>query len=133
MSEQVVNWKIVRQKAGPYPDEAFKFVSDGLRHTAKVVHGESTAKETARGHIGPDRHVNGAQLCLGLRDYAIQRYGMLARTVLERWGILKTDDFGRIVFAMIDAGLLRKSTEDAESDFHAVFEFDEAFNESSLC
>ena len=132
MSEQVVNWKIVRQKAGPYPDEAFKFVSDGLRHTAKVVHGESTAKETARGHIGPERHVSGPQLCLGLRDFAIQKYGFLARTVLERWGVRKTDDFGRIVFAMIESGMLRKSEDDAESDFHAVFDFDEAFSEAGI-
>ncbi len=129
MSEPAVNWNFVRQKAGPYPDEAFKFVQEGLRHTAKMVHGEAAARETPRGHIGPERHVNGAQLCLGLRDYAIQRYGMLARTVLERWRVRQTDDFGRIVFAMIEAGLMRKSEEDALADFHAVFDFDEAFNE----
>lgn len=131
MSEQAVNWKAIRQKAGPYPDEAFKFVQEGLRHTAKMVHGESAVRESPSGPVGPERHVNGAQLCLGLRDFAIQRYGMLARTVLERWSIRKTDDFGRIVFAMIDAGLMRKSEEDSFADFQAVFEFDEAFSEAA--
>lgn len=131
MSEQAVNWKRVRQIAGPYPDAAFKFVQDGLRHTAKVIHGEAAVIETPHGPVGPERHVNGAQLCLGLRDFAIQRYGMLARTVLERWGIRQTDDFGRIVFAMIEAGLMRKSDEDSFADFHAVFDFEEAFSQAA--
>lgn len=132
MSEQISqNWPTLRRKAN-FPQEAFQFVQDGLRHTAEMVHGESAIKEPARGHIGPERHVNGPQLCLGLRDFAIQKYGMLARTVLERWGVRRTDDFGRIVFAMIESGLLRKSEDDAEADFHAVFEFDEAFSASSV-
>jgi uncharacterized repeat protein (TIGR04138 family) len=76
--------------------------------------------------------VTGPQLCLGLRDFAIQKYGMLARTVLERWGIRKTDDFGRIVFAMIEAGLMRKSDEDSESDFQGVFDFDEGFSTADV-
>jgi len=127
------DWKIIRQKAGPYPQEAFQFVQEGLQHTSKMIHGESAARETATGHSSPERHVSGPQLCLGLRDYALQKYGMLGRTVLERWGIRRTDDFGRIVFAMIEAGLLRKSEEDSEADFHAVFEFEEAFSEASAC
>jgi uncharacterized repeat protein (TIGR04138 family) len=133
VSEQLSpNWKAIRQRAGLYPHEAFQFVQDGLRHTSEMVHGESAVKETAHGPVGPERHVSGAQLCLGLRDFAIQKYGMLARTVLERWGIRRTDDFGRIVFAMIEGGMLRKSDDDAEADFHAVFEFDEAFSASSV-
>jgi uncharacterized repeat protein (TIGR04138 family) len=36
-------------------------------------------------------------------------------------------DFGRIVFAMIDAGMMRKTDEDDLADFDNVFEFDEAF------
>jgi uncharacterized repeat protein (TIGR04138 family) len=52
--------------------------------------------------------------------------------VLERWGIHKTDDFGRIVFAMIDANLMRKSDEDAFEDFQRVFEFDEAFTPAEV-
>lgn len=128
----IPNWKAIRLKAGHYPQEAFQFVQEGLRHTAEMVHGEAAIKETARGHVDPNRHVSGAQLCLGLRDFAIQKYGFLALTVLERWGIRRTDDFGRIVFAMIDGGLLRKSDDDAEADFHAVFDFDEAFSTSSV-
>jgi uncharacterized repeat protein (TIGR04138 family) len=132
VSEQIkVDWKSIRQKAGPYPQEAFQFVRDGLQHTVKMVHGEEAAK-ASNADKGPDKHVSGQQLCLGLRDYAVVRYGMMARTVLGRWGVYKTDDFGRIVFAMIDAGLMRKSDDDAFEDFQAVYEFDEAFTAAPI-
>ena len=67
------------------------------------------------------------QLCLGLKDHAVRQYGLLARTVLERWGIRATGDFGKIVFAMIDAGLMKKTDDDSLEDFCGVYDFDEAF------
>lgn len=119
-----IDWKKVRDRAGgPYTTEAFEFVRAGLAHTVKVVHGAGGGALA-----GPERHVTGQQLCNGLRDYAILRYGMLARTVLARWGILRTDDFGRIVYAMIDAGLMRKGDEDTFAHFQGVYDFDEAFS-----
>lgn len=125
MSDQMqLDWSAIRAKAGPFPQEAFQFVRDGLAHTVRFVHGEGqNAPEPTR----PERHVSGQQLCLGLRDFALQQYGMLAKTVLSRWGIRKTEDFGRIVFAMIDGGLMRRSDEDTIEDFRGVYDFDEAF------
>ncbi len=76
---------------------------------------------------GEHRHITGQQLCLGLRDFALRQYGLLARTVLTRWGIHRTEDFGTIVYALIDAGQLRRSREDAIEDFANVYDFDEAF------
>jgi uncharacterized repeat protein (TIGR04138 family) len=121
------DWKSMREKA-PFPPQAFQFVREGLAHTVKHIHGD-----TAPGR-GDDesRHVSGQQLCLGLRDYAIKQYGRLAKTVLHNWSIKGTDDFGRIVFAMIDAGLMRKTEEDTMDDFQAVFDFDEAFGDLSI-
>lgn len=125
MSDQMqLDWAAIRAKAGPFPQEAFQFVRDGLQHTVKFVHGE----DEADGQPAPrERHVSGQQLCLGLRDFAVRQYGMLARTVLSRWGIHRTEDFGRIVFAMIDGGLMRRSDQDTIEDFRAVYDFDEAF------
>lgn len=125
MSDQMqLDWAAIRAKAGPFPQEAFQFVRDGLQHTVKFVHGEGEpAPEPAR----QERHVSGQQLCLGLRDFALQQYGMLAKTVLSRWGIRKTEDFGRIVFAMIDGGLMRRSEQDTIEDFRGVYDFEEAF------
>jgi uncharacterized repeat protein (TIGR04138 family) len=113
-----IDWTSIRREA-PFPQEAFQFVREGLAHTVKTFHGD--------GASSTERHVSGPQLCIGLRDYAIHTYGMLARTVLSRWGIKSTGDFGRIVFAMIEAGLMRKSEEDSLEDFQNVYEFDEAF------
>lgn len=131
-----VDWKIIREKAGPYPQNAFDFVRQGLEHTAQIHHGVQTPAHTdGSADAGAEdeaasqgRHVSGQQLCLGLKDLAIRKYGRLARLVLSRWSIRRTDDFGRIVFAMIDAGLMRKTDSDHLEDFFGVYEFDEVFD-----
>lgn len=126
MSEQLADWKAIRDKAGPFPITAYQFVREGLAHTSAMVHGDG-----ARGD-DESRHVSGRQLCLGLRDYATRQYGRMARTVLRCWHINSTEDFGRIVFAMIDAGLMRKTEEDSIDDFRGVYDFDEAFGDLAL-
>lgn len=120
MSDAWPAWRSV-SRGQPYPPEAFQFVRDGLAHTVQMVHGQGASSEDE------SRHVSGQQLCLGLRDYAQKRYGLLARTVLGRWSIHRTEDFGRIVFAMIDANLMRKRDEDTLDDFLDVYDFEEAF------
>ncbi len=122
------DWKALKDKAGPFPPQAYQFVREGLAHTVKMIHGEASVGQAD----DETRHVSGQQLCLGLRDYAIKQYGRLAKTVLLSWSIRGTDDFGRIVFAMIDVGLMRKTHEDTPEDFRAVFDFDEAFGDLSI-
>ena len=73
-------------------------------------------------------HVNGVQLACGLRDYAINQYGALASRVLAHWGINQTQDFGNIVFNLIEKKLLSKTKEDALLDFNAVYDFKTAFS-----
>lgn len=117
-----LNWTAIRTSAGPYPPEAFVFLQQGLRYTIDEIrrHDPSVPEE--------GRHVTGQELCLGLRDYAIKQYGMLARTVFSRWNVERTEDFGRIVFAMVSAGLMRKTDEDTIEDFKGVYDFEEAFD-----
>lgn len=119
MSQQI-NWKSIRSKAGPFPPKAYEFVRQGLAFTANTVHGEREGEEGSR-------HVSGQQLCLGLKDFAVRQYGLLAKPVLHSWHIRSTGDFGRIVFAMIEAEMMRKNDEDTMDDFDNVFEFDEVF------
>jgi uncharacterized repeat protein (TIGR04138 family) len=69
---------------------------------------------------------------MGLRDFAIERYGMMALQVLQGWNVHRTDDFGRIVFGMIDAGLLSKTNRDSAEDFRGVYDFHEAFSRDRL-
>lgn len=126
MSEYVPDLRSIAQHAGPFPPQAVAFIREGLAHTVKMVHGDGEAPDDER------RHVNGQQLCLGLRDYAIRQYGRLARTVLKSWNITSTEDFGKIVFAMINAELMRKTDQDSMDDFRGVYDFDEAFGDLSL-
>lgn len=130
MTEQDFDIKSIFERAGGYSPACLPFVRDGLAHTVEMVHGQP---ESALLELEDEqRHVTGRQLCLGLRDYALQRYGMMSRVVLNRWGIRSTRDFGHIIFAMVDAGLMRKTDEDTIEDFDGVYEFDEAFAEPGL-
>jgi uncharacterized repeat protein (TIGR04138 family) len=72
--------------------------------------------------------VSGQQLCEGLRMYAIEQWGMMAGTVLRRWNLRGTVDFGRIVFALVDGGLMHKTERDKLDDFRDVYDFDRAFD-----
>lgn len=75
------------------------------------------------------RHVSGAELSWACRDFAVRQFGLLAPQVLGYWGVHRTDDFGRIVFTLVRAGLLSTQPADREEDFAAVFEFAQAFAE----
>ena len=112
----------VAAESGRYPPEAFDFVRQGLNHTVMQIHGASKAKAEEA------CHVTGQQLCWGLRNYAVQRYGLMARSVLEHWNITRTNDFGRIVFAMVESKLMQKTDRDDIRDFSGVFDFATAFN-----
>jgi len=125
VSEYVPDLRAVARSAGEFPPQAVQFIQEGLAHTAKTLHAGSAGEDEGR-------HVSGQQLCLGLRDYAIKQYGRLARTVLRSWNINSTEDFGKIVFAMIDAEMMRKTDDDSIEDFEGVFHFDEAFGDLTV-
>jgi uncharacterized repeat protein (TIGR04138 family) len=75
-----------------------------------------------------ERHLTGQQLCEAARQYAMQQYGYMARTVLSTWGVRSTGDLGEIVFNMIEIGQMRKTRKDKREDFHDVYDFGEAFS-----
>ena len=108
-----------------YPLEAFLFVQRGLDFTVRRIHGDPV--EIDDDDEQPDRHVSGRDLCFGLRDFALEEYGMLARTVLRRWNIHRSEDFGQIVFTMVEAGVMQKTDDDTIEDFCRVLDFSEAF------
>lgn len=120
--------KLAKQKSlqqliadvGDYPAEAYDFIQQGLGYTVQKIHSEVKDPDASR-------HVSGRQLCEGLREYALSRWGLLAQAVLRRWNINATLDFGRIVFALIDAGHMQKTEDDTLEDFSGVFDFRTAF------
>lgn len=77
-----------------------------------------------------NRHVGGQELCWGLRDLALEKWGVMASAVLGSWGLTRTVDFGRMVFALVDNDLLQKQPDDRIEDFENVFDFRTAFTNS---
>lgn len=110
----------VVEDVGLYPPEAYAFIQKGLTHTVECLHGHQRNPKACR-------HVSGQNLCEGLREVALAEWGRMAGTVLRRWNVTSTLDFGRMVFAMVDAGLMQKTEDDSIEDFRAVFDFRQAF------
>lgn len=123
-----------------YRFDAYVFVFDALRfgqeklglgaetsdfaEPEKFADSDETADEDdAEG----ERHVSGQELCRAIQHYAIDQYGLLARSVLAHWGVHTTGDFGEIVFNLIDIGQMRKTEQDRREDFDNVFDFADAF------
>lgn len=111
----------------PYPLDAFLFVQRGLDYTVRRIHGDPEEQSHPDPGVESNRHVSGRQLCEGLRDFAIHEYGLLARAVLKRYRILGCEDFGQIVYAMVDSGLMHKTDEDDIGEFTGVYDFAQAF------
>ncbi|MEM7626379.1 MAG: Minf_1886 family protein [Planctomycetota bacterium] len=119
-------------KSTRYPLDAFVFVQRGLDFTVRRQHGELPDDHDFDDEDQPSRHVTGRMLCEGLRDFALQQYGLLAGTVLRRWRVTRCEDFGNIVFAMVDAGMMHKTEDDSIEDFQGLFSFRDAFGTASL-
>lgn len=103
-----------------YDAEAYQFVREALDFTIKLL--DKPAE-------GPGRHVTGAELLEGIRQYALQEYGPMALTVLHRWGVRRCEDFGEIVFNMVEQGILGKTEQDRKEDFAGGYDFDTAFRQ----
>ena len=115
----------VASRAG-YPPDAFGFVREGLHLAATQVHGEEP--EMMNPALAGKRHVSGAELCEALRELAIRRWGLMAKTVLSSWHVRSTLDFGKIVYAMIENQMMQKTDDDSLEDFRDIFDFAEAFS-----
>jgi uncharacterized repeat protein (TIGR04138 family) len=77
--------------------------------------------------IGEKRHVTGQELSHGLLLFAHKQFGLIAPTVLHYWGIFKTQDFGNIVYNMIEMGILTKQPDDSIDHFNDITAIDEFF------
>jgi uncharacterized repeat protein (TIGR04138 family) len=125
VNEQVLAIIDLLQKDQRYHLEAYQFVREGLAYAQKVMKLPPTNDEGTE--QGQDHHLTGQQLCQAIREYALDRYGFMAKTVLNSWGVYATSDFGEIVYNLIRIKEMRKSKTDRREDFDNQFEFDEAF------
>lgn len=114
--EEVLN-KILA-KDPRYHREAYFFVRDGLDYSQKQI---------TKANKNQPRHITGQELLSGLREYGLSQYGPLTALVLNEWGIRRCEDFGEIVFNMVENGLLSKTETDSRDDFKGGYDFAEAF------
>jgi len=96
-----------------YTAEAYALVRAGLDYTVR--------------RLDKPRHVSGQELLDGIREFALAEFGPMTKTVLNSWGIRRTEDVGEIVFNMVETGLLGKTEKDSRADFANGYDFDDAF------
>jgi len=111
--DDVAVLKKVIEKDSRYSLDAYLFVFEAIFYTRKKFRVEG--------------HVTGQQLLEGIKELVLERYGLMAKAVLEHWGIKETLDFGNIVFNMVSEKILGKTEEDSLDDFKDIYDFDEVF------
>lgn len=110
---------IITKKDPRFDAEGYVFLRNGL---------DFTMRQNKKHKEEPGRHVSGPELLEGLRQYALKEFGPMARTVLEYWGIRSGEDFGTMVFHLIEAGVFGKTEQDSIEDFKGGYDFFEAFD-----
>src|SRR5678815_2796411 len=59
-----------------------------------------SALEYSQSRLPERRHLSGRELAEACRDLALERYGVMARLVLDHWGVRSTSDIGDVVFTL---------------------------------
>lgn len=103
----------IRLREPRFDERAYLFVLSSLEH--------------CQGQLTERRHISGPELAHACRDLALKRYGVMAKMVLEHWGVNSTSDIGDIVFTLVELGLLISQPQDSRDDFLGVFDFAESF------
>ena len=117
-------------KEPAFTAEAYSFVTETVTYTAKQFR-EKAKREGREGTVPARRHLSALELLHGARDYAREEFGAVAGNVLREWGIVTARDFGRVVYLLIDAGVLAASPEDDPRDFEIDFDLTGSGNAGS--
>jgi len=108
------NLEEIAKQDGRFDPKAFKFVYEGLGYTVENVTSEP-------------RHISGQKLCEGLRKLSVEKWGRLAKLVLNRWGVKTTWDIGQIVYLMIESKWMSAQPTDSIDDFNDIYDFKKVF------
>jgi len=98
----------IRRRDGRFRPDAYAFVIDVLEYTIRG--------------LDERRHISAGEMLGGMRRHAHDRYGVMAWTVLENWGVRTTGDIGDIVFQLVDVGVLSRQEGDSRDHFNDVFD-----------
>jgi uncharacterized repeat protein (TIGR04138 family) len=115
--------EMVLKQDSRYHRDAYDFVREALDFTQKKV-----CKDTKK----IIRHVSGQELLDGIREFALSQYGPMTLMVFDEWGIHRCEDFGEIVFNMVENGILSKTPTDTREDFKGGYDFQKAFRDPFL-
>jgi len=97
-----------------YYPEAYEFVMEALSFSQQ--------------RFKKSKHISGEELLTGIKSLLLKKYGPMTMAVLNHWGIKKTDDFGNIVFNLVENKILAKDDHDHYESFKNAYDFDEVFN-----
>jgi uncharacterized repeat protein (TIGR04138 family) len=103
----------IRMRENRFHEHAYLFVLSAL--------------EFCQQRLPERRHITGAELAHACRELALERFGVMAKLVLDHWGIRSTSDIGDIVFTLVDLQLLISQATDSREDFADIFDFETAF------
>ncbi len=95
--------------------DAYLLINRGLRYAHQIT--------------GKKSHITAEELLEAIRQLMTKRYGQMAKAVLNSWGIFSTDDIGKVVFNLVNAGLMLEEEVDPIEKFHSVYDFETAFVE----
>ncbi len=107
----------IRSHDPRFARDAYFFLRDALDFTIKL----------RKKHKDASSHVTGPQLLDGIRQFALKEFGPMVPTVLTYWGVACCQDFGEMVFNLIDAGIFGKTDQDSIADFKSCYTFHDAF------
>ncbi|MEM9445573.1 MAG: Minf_1886 family protein [Verrucomicrobiota bacterium] len=110
--------ELICQEDTRYDKNSYTFVREGLDFTLKTLKRNSNSA---------NRHVTGNELLEGLRQHTLREFGPMSKMVLNEWGIEKCEDFGNIVFNLVNHNVLGKSDSDSLDDFKERYTFYHAF------
>lgn len=102
------------QKDSRYKRDAYEFVMDALAYTQRKYNRL--------------KHVTGVELLEGVKELLLNKFGPMTLSVLHYWGIQQTDDFGNIVFNLVENKILSKSEDDDIKQFRNRYDFVEVFD-----
>lgn len=114
--EEVLDQIVARDPR--YSRDAYFFLREALDHTQKMA---------GRLKPGEVHHVTGQELLTGIQAYALEQFGPMTLTVFHAWGVRACEDFGEIVFNMVETSLLAKTESDRREDFRGGYKFEDAF------
>jgi uncharacterized repeat protein (TIGR04138 family) len=113
----------IAQRDTRYSAEAYSFVREALDYASKALNKPAE---------GAGRHVTGRELLDCIREFTLKEFGPMSAVVLREWGVRRTEDFGDLVFNLVDYGILGKTEEDKKEDFAGGYDFVEAFEKPFL-